>query len=1163
MPVALEKIRRIESDLAEALPRIGNPRSRILKYALSPELFSEQTYSEFQSSGNTLADFIDTNAGCLAGLLWARCFYESGNGGNPRVVVGDYLQPAAPPTEADKNKFIALIAERWGLGATDRDVLLRECWIVGGSDAQTGHASNIWKALRTILPAVRNLHTREPTCDLDEIIDTVAYASRDSALPSYLQDLIDVRDPDFAYSLLACCKLNDEQAWLAKIHLNAVSQRWRQEAQINPVWLLRKNGNICEVILGFTHANVTNGELVVTSASNAFAAQTIAAKSIDRAELSAAALGPLGDLRWQIGNSRRSPLDVLPAEDNIFFRVSPSGSIHRWVNPQGNALLSNVRQLYFLSRNTAPQFSLDGAAVQCEQIHPACPIRIGDRGTYNIFLLDFADFTRTEAQDLLLDGGKILRMGSKPFIEVANSGGIVELVDRVVPVTIAHGTSARLMVQNLPQGQRCHELRVRPEGSGRVEPHDDGSFSLNIDQECFGVEIRVAAVCEGQRIEAARVLFLPESNTWPPEGWHWEEEKDAREIRRYAYQFKEVGNLANGEISLRCAIRLQHPVWWFCSGLWEEKTPNEPQPRQESHSGLDDLSLTVCSPSDALLCLNDNVLTEIRGGEPLSLQLGIAVKPEIAITAEAITEGRIDHLSLSAGDKMWTLLEIVCVPDKPVVRTLAETPHVYLPNGPSFGPEKLAFFLLKESDLLDPQWDRGLHPLNGDFRERPFCPIGQVQRKPNEGCWLIIAPRGQPHRSWIEFVLWLGTCSDVVCCKIYDEETRQPFNSLVASWSAAGQLDANSKVQLKGLLDLLSTTRCVQNGIFKRAVDNRELLPYESSPEAWTTFFRSHCLAVESLPAMFGSMLASGFNWIAQPKWISSAYAIYREEFRGAKRKWTLRAKETLLEYAPLLVTQRAIEAGFPTTNPDNLRFDKYIEPGLLNIQDPQAARVHTVCRAGVAPDAYDTGIGWHGFDKERRRGEEVHFLKLHGERKLVMDSFCYHGPVQFSKPDQRTCRIKMVVGEEIAAARYFARSDRMPADERAIFDNDGEQEALERIFQEVLRLSDSVLGQDCNGLSRLLCICGDAYRDLAVKESGQTNRAAIFQLAVISRLHAWNGWRQGDLYPSGWPLIDQSHDGLVCVLLARCWQRVDTCRPILIKDLVPIEWLIAWFHQD
>jgi hypothetical protein len=1163
MPVALEEIRRLETDLSLKIPAAGAQKSRILKYALNPEFLSDETYNQFQSSGNALSDFMDANAGCLAGLLWARCFYESGNGGNPRVVVGDYLQTATPPTESDKNRFIALIADRWGLSATDRDVLLRECWIVGGSDAQTGHASNIWKALRTILPAVRNLQIREPNCDLDEIIDTVASASQDSALPSYLQNLIDVRDPDFADSLLACCQLNEEHTWLRKIYSNAVSQRWRQEAQINPIWMLRKNGNICEVLLGFRHANVTNGELVLSSCSDAFAAKTIAASSIDCAELSAADLGPLGDLRWHIGNSRRSSLDVLPPEDNIFFRASPNVSIHRWVNPNGNAMLSNVRRLYFLSRATAPQFTLGGITVQCEQIPTAYPIRIGDRGVYNLFLLDFAGFTRTEPEDLLLDGRKILRMGSKPFIEVTNPAGTVDLVDRVVPVTIVYGTLARLRVENLPQGQRCSELQVRPECAGRAELCEDGSFSFSINKEYFGVEIRVAAVCEGQRIEAARVLFLPESDTWPPEGWYWEEEKNPSEIRRYAYQFKEVGNLVNGEISLRCAISLRHPVWWFRSGLWEDKTPNKPHPRAESHSELDDLSLTVCSPSDATLALNDHVLGDILGGQPLCLQLGTAVRPEIEITAEAITEGRSDHLSLCAGGNVWPLLEIVCVPDRPVVRILEETPHIYLPDEPSFSPESLVFFLLKESDLLDPQWDRELHPLNGHFQERPLCPINHVQRKPNEGSWLIIAPRGQPHRSWIEFVLWLGTCSDVVCCKIYDEETRQPFNSLVASWSAAGQLDANTKVQLKGLLDLLSTTRCVQNGIFKRAVDNRELLPYESSPEAWTTFFRSHCLAVESLPAMFGSMLASGLNWIAQPTWISSAYAIYREEFRGAKRKWTLGAKETLLEYAPLLVTQRAIEAGFPTTNPDNLRFDKYIDPSLLSIQDPHAFRIHTVCRDAVAPDAYDTGIGWHGFGKEQRRGEEIYFLKLHGGRKLVLESFSYHGPIQFSKPDHRTYRIKMVVGEEIAAARCFARSDRMPADERAVFDNDREKEALELIYQEVLRLSDFVLGQDSNGLSRLLSICGDAYRDLAVKESGQTNRAAIFQLAVICRLHAWHGWREGDQYPSGWPLSDRLNYGLVCVLLARCWQRVDTCRTTLIKDLVPIEWLIAWFHQD
>jgi hypothetical protein len=1165
MPVALEEIRRLETDLSLKIPEAGAQRSRILKYALNPEFLSDETYNQFQSSGNALSDFIDANAGCLAGLLWARCFYESGNGGNPRVVVGDYLQTATPPTESDKNRFIALLAERWGVSGTDRDVflLLQECWIVGGGDAQIGHASNIWKALRTILPAVRNLQAREPDCDVDQIIDEVAFASQDSALPSYLQDLIDIRDPDFADSLLACCRLHEDQPWLKKIHSNAVCQRWNQEADVTPQWMLRKNGNICDVILGFKYINVAHNDLVVTSVSNAFEQLKIPATGINSTELSVADLGPMRDLRWQIGSGRRFPLNVLLPDDNIFFRVTPNGCIHHWVNPNGSALLSKVCSLLFLSRTAAPNFSLGGVPVPCNQLYPFHPVKIGDSGTYNLFLLDFTGFSRREPQELLLDGRAILRMGSKPFIEIENPHTDVQLVDRIVPVNIVHGTNVRLFVRNLPQGHTCPELRVRPEGAGVVEIHDDGSFSLNINQEHFGVEIRVGAVRSDQSIDGARIIFLPESNVWPPQGWHWEQEKDTREIRRYAYQFKEVGNLVNAEISLRCAICLRHPVWWFCSGLWEEKTPNEPHPCAESHSRLDDLSLTVCSPSDASLYLNDNVLRDIRGGEPLSLQLGTAVKPEIEITVEAITESRIDHLSLSSGGKMWALLEIVCVPDRPVVRILAETPHVYLPDEPLFSPESLAFFLLKESDLLDPQWNRELHPLDGNFQKGSFFPINHVQRKPNEGCWLIISPRIESHRSWIEFVLWLGTCSELACCKIYDEETHQPFNSLVADWSNREQPDASAKVQLKGLLDLLSTTRCVQQGIFKRAVESKEYLPYESSSEAWTNYFRMHCTESNSLPSMFGSMLSSGFNWIAHQRWMSGAYKTFRDEFKRAGRKWNKGAKERLLQYAPLLPTQHAIEEGFPTANPDNFRFDRYLDPSLLNIQDPHAVRIHTVCRNAAAPDAYDTGIGWHGFGKEQRRGEEVYFLKLHGGRKLVLESFSYHGPIQFSKPDHRTCRIRMAICSELAASRYFAASDQMAEDSRTIFDNCLEQDALERIYQDVLSLSGAVLGEDSDGLRVMLQICGDTYRDLALKESGQTNRAAIFQLAVICRLHAWHGWREGDQYPSGWPLSDQLNYGLVCVLLARCWQRVDTCRTTLIKDLVPIEWLIAWFHQD
>lgn len=1176
MPVAIEKIRHLESELSAALPRIGDPRARILRYALSPDFLSEQTYSEFQSSGNTLADFVDTDAGCLAGLLWARCFYEAGNGGNPRVVVGEYLRPSAPPTEADKNKFIALIARRWGLSATDRDVLLRECWIVGGSDAQTGHASNIWKALRTILPAVRNLHTREPTCDLDEIIDTVAYASQDSALPSYLQDLIDARDPDFADSLLACCQLNDDHAWLAKIHSNAVSQRFRQEAQINPVWLLRKNGNICEVILGFTHANVTDGELVVSSSSNAFAPRKIPAHSINSAELPATELGALGDLRWQIGHESRSRLDVLPPEDNIFFRFSPNESIHRWVNPEGSALLSNVRQLYLLSRNAAPQFTLGNTPVRCEQIHTSCPIRIGDRGAYNLFLLDFADFTRAEPQELLLDGRKILRMGSRPSIEVANLDGTVELIDRVVPVRIVRGTSAILVVRNLPQGETCTEVRVKPEGVGKIERRADGSFSLSVDQLHSGIEIRVAAGCGRQRIEGARIIFLPGDNNWPPEGWRWETETHASEVRRYAYQLKEVGKLVNGKISLACAIPLRNPIWWFRVGMWEEKTPNEQHARTQSHSELDQLSLTVCSPIDAALRLNDRVLRVVPGREPLSLQLGTVVKPEISISVEAINQQRTDCLSLSAGAQSWRLLDMVCVPDRPVVRVFGEIPHVFLPDERSFNCENVEFYVLKESDLLDPNWNRNLQPFDLDLQPREFCAINGLVRKSCEGCWLIITPQGRLPRSWIGFVLSLGLRPDVWCYEIYGENEgiQQPFNDLVGSWSGNGHLDANKRVQLRGLLDLLSTTQCVRKGIFKRAVDSREFLPDEGSPDAWTSYFRAHCVVIENLPAVFGSMLSSGFNWIAHPKWISRSYSMFRDEFKIAGKKWTQGAKQKLLTHAPLVLIQHAIESGFPNEHPDRLPIDSYIGPQLYrDIQDAQALCIQTRTEDAAVMDSYDSGIGWRGFGEEKRRGLTVHTLKLHSGLWLAVELYRYHQQVLVSKPNGQTSRIKLKVGVELNAVRHILTLEGAAPDERDSFCSSDEREALQHIYSAVLELSHNVLGAEANGLGRLLRLCGDAemlnrlfsakYGESDRISSASALRADLFRLALICRLHAWHEWSEDDEYPAGWPLSDQHNYGLVCVLLARCWQRVDTCRQTLIKDLVRIEWLLAWFHQD
>jgi hypothetical protein len=96
--------------------------------------------------------------------------------------------------------------------------------------------------------------------------------------------------------------------------------------------------------------------------------------------------------------------------------------------------------------------------------------------------------------------------------------------------------------------------------------------------------------------------------------------------------------------------------------------------------------------------------------------------------------------------------------------------------------------------------------------------------------------------------------------------------------------------------------------------------------------------------------------------------------------------------------------------------------------------------------------------------------------------------------------------------------------------------------------------------LGCLLKVCGDHFNEMAADEDGQECRAVIYQIAVISRLHAWR--RQAPAQTAGWPLDDPLDYDAVCSMVSRVWAQA-SFRQSLIKDIVPVEWLLTWFKNS
>ena len=113
------------------------------------------------------------------------------------------------------------------------------------------------------------------------------------------------------------------------------------------------------------------------------------------------------------------------------------------------------------------------------------------------------------------------------------------------------------------------------------------------------------------------------------------------------------------------------------------------------------------------------------------------------------------------------------------------------------------------------------------------------------------------------------------------------------------------------------------------------------------------------------------------------------------------------------------------------------------------------------------------------------------------------------------------------------------------------------------MTLSGEVIGTAADrSLGHLFAICAEGFKELAAEDETQVNRLIIYQLAVINRLHAWLGWNDANAYPAGWHLSNPLDYDFVCAVASQVWQS-PACRKALSKDMVPIEWMLAWFHLD
>ena len=387
-----------------------------------------------------------------------------------------------------------------------------------------------------------------------------------------------------------------------------------------------------------------------------------------------------------------------------------------------------------------------------------------------------------------------------------------------------------------------------------------------------------------------------------------------------------------------------------------------------------------------------------------------------------------------------------------------------------------------------------------------------------------------------------------------------------------GSIGANTA---RGILDwfALTPTQWQQYEVFARAIADRTLLQYSNRPEFWNDKFKTHCQIETAqapqprgrrrqniqqpaqLPApieeILSQMLRAGFNWCAEPNWLGWAYDQIPNAMGWKKigKKCKQQLWESLRAMCPPMLVQKSIEQGYPVCDLPDFG---YIQPLL----SPPSGMW---CLLPI-----DTNLHYPttGFPLSRPHNTPC-FKKdgialTNGARREAIFSYHNNNDINLGNASV-TFRLVLSTNRETEFVEFML-------DGRNLQDNglisETERELLHQMFLSALNAAVDVVGRrEDRGLYLMFDLAAQGFREW----DDRSTRLVVFESAVLCRLHAWLGWQASPedaapQYPTEWPLNDPAKYDLVCRIVRNAWHDTAT-RDVLIKDLIPVEWMLAWFH--
>lgn len=1153
-----DTIRQQVAGMSDRLP--------MLCYALDTDLLPDDCYQallELQNAGQLSPDMP-----WLLGLYWARRFYERGRGNNYLDVIGQGA--------FDASKLAQSVFQKWWIAGRDFPGVgnnlnlyrfLSECWLITGDQGET---SRLWKALTAIVEEVPD------NCEGEDVLEAIGRL-RDEGfqVPAYLTWRAE-NGPWLAESIRAI-KAGGGDGWLGVIGSNPYWKNYRQRDNATCAWGLRKDGNRVQWAIRIANVRLQGDCSIRITQSNRNLFECRGERYVLVSELGPN-YDPANPLIIRAGN-RRLDLEEAPFDPDrpLLFRKSRTSSFHRLIASRENneeegtehIQASNLFLLPPAGQNGNPIVTLGSRQIQPVYVGQVTPNHHGP----SLYEMNLADVDRSVPQVLTWNGTNLLQIGGKPYITANNVADGFALRDHPEVLVVLDNKSV-LNAENLPQEHSDQDWRI---SGGQLQ---DAVVGKEVNPDAIGTIVKATCMIGNVRCHA-RLIFLPKNLqaavtglvAADGDGWAWRPEQD---------EYKKCAAAENGRVRGRARIGQQadyegweieapssRPLWWWRTGIGEVESNFCLE--LQNITTLTDLQskcLLVHIPAgvEASLFLNDQRLDGTSLHEGLNnLRVFDLLRDRIGFDVL----GNVASLSIRYGKESLVLTQFLACPAEPTLVSAADGPAVFFPQAEQARHWHIA--VIRDSSLLAGTITRiDLDPTNvvGNLHQLAVEELYQ-----NEGCWLLLLQNARGNQAQLLGLAW----------ELHDHIAGQgnilqirptclvtPVPLLLQQWNGGQPLTGQQVEAIKQIAAFIRGGNSpTLKAIFDRFLRHEVYSSMAGQAVVATSYFMKHMeerFAIVDLLEPLSRLLHMGFNWLGEPNWISGKETFIQDRYSNpggnGRRNWnSVNGAAALIETAPIFPAITDIEGGYPYLFKKN-RVPELGEIAMIDFNG-QNVPLHGVIQISFEKASHRL----HGIYRDGLRGHDKFQFPAQSNQNQCVD-FQYHGPRLLCgvwSAFQKTyinARYSTQVVDDNAAVGHFVNQDSMVAMDEPLLDDENAHQNLDRIFSAGINsASPAIDGYGIHGLCFLFQTCGAAFQKMADEQPGQINRSLIFRVAVLNSLNRWIGWN-GAAHPAGWPLSERANADLLCGLTARIWD-APVARKTLMQDQIPVEWLLAWFHNS